>query len=709
VVRDAQEKKMNNTEPFLFHGVNIASFPEKSNGQAQGDCILCGKEEHFFLQPETGLWDCKRCGASGNATGFLEQLHEKIIAGTTNADYLRLKKLRGVRSHVPFQRAGMGWNKEKNRWVLPVRSSTGYMCNLRLWQESRKGETKPFINTKGLKSGLWGMELLGVRGMRKRKVWVCEGEWDGMELRGIFKKQKIDDLVVAVPGANVFKKDWIEHFAGRDVVLAYDADVAGDNGMVKYGDMLGTVARTVRYVRWPLDVNSGYDVSDLIDENKDDCKKSVTQLKKLVSKAPRTVSLRVNISEEGKKDERRVLGFNGLQAVYEKWLDMGDDSVLALKMIASVVLSNQISGDPLWIYLVAPPGAGKTVLINPLRSLDEHAVFRSNLTKTTLVSGWQGQGDPSLLPLLDGKTLVLKDMTEILSAPQHVQDEVFGTLRGAYDGSVERSYGNEVKRKYELTFSMIAGVTVAIHGHHQANMGERLLKVQMFKTDEEQEEIIRRAMMNIGKEEKMEEEMSGAFDRFLRRKLDLEKLRARVSEKIKERISSLAQLVSKLRMEVERDYRGDQVKYRPQDEVGSRLAKQLLKIGMLVTETNAKKEFGEEEWRIVERVAFDTAIGWNLDVVQAMMQGNGKMTRADLVKRSKLPPSNVQRRLEDLTISGIIHEVKSKQKFGASSFRVKDRIQELWNRVRVVDDHSEVVSEIRKSRRYKIRQRRRST
>jgi hypothetical protein len=325
----------------------------------------------------------------------------------------------------------------------------------------------------------------------------------------------------------------------------------------------------------------------------------------------------------------------------------------------------------------------------------------------SLVSGWQNSADPSLIPQLDGKTLVLKDMTEILCAPQHVQDEIFGTLRGAYDGVVERSYGNAVHRKYESVFSIVAGVTVQIHGHHQANMGERLIKFQMSRSSKESEILISRAMANLGKEQKLEKELSDITIRFLNRVLDPEVLLERIPDWAIDRILALSQLVVLLRSDVARNLRGDQVMFRPQPEIGSRLAKQLKKLAVLLTETSVDgKTFGKEEWKIVERMAFDTAIGWNLDVVQAMMTNpKGVMSKSELITASDLPPSNVARRLEDLLILGIIKPEKSGDKFNTTNYKVVPDIQELWKRSMVQDDHVSLVSDIRKVRKYRLKPR----
>lgn len=715
-------------DPFVFHRVFFNKIPDEPEGQANADCVFCEKPNHFFVKPQTQLWDCKRCGKSGNLMGFLGCIHEKYFETTSIEDYKRLSRLRkNVSTPSSYQKVGFAWDSDRKIWLIPIIGTNGTICNLRLWTESGSvidTKSQPIINTKGISSGLWGAEQLTMKSLANRKIWICGGEWDGIALRNLFSQFKIPDIVVAVPGENVFKKEWLQHFSGRNIVMAYDADNAGDMGMLEKGKQLKPLARSLKYLCWPLDFNDGYDVSDLIVDLKED---SWPALQKLIADQPRinsvnaqdkksafveslrSVSGKIPITDESLSEEKNTetIKFSELLTIYKKWLDISSDAVMALRIILSVVLSNQIPGDPLWIYLVAPPGSGKTALLNPLKDAVDHCIFRSNLTMHSLVSGWQNSADPSLIPQLDGKTLVLKDMTEILCAPQHVQDEIFGTLRGAYDGVVERSYGNAVHRKYESVFSIVAGVTVQIHGHHQANMGERMIKFQMSRSAKESEVLISRAMANLGKEQKLEKELSNVTNLFLNRSLDSEILLERIPDWAIDRILALSQLVVLLRSDVARNLRGDQVMFRPQPEVGSRLAKQLKKLAVLLTETSDDgKTFGQDEWKIVERVAFDTAIGWNLDVVQAMMTNpKGVMSKSELVTASDLPPSNVARRLEDLLILGIIKPEKSGDKFNTTNYRVVSDIQKLWKRAMVQDNHVSLVSDIRKIRKYRLKPR----
>jgi len=131
-----------------------------------------------------------------------------------------------------------------------------------------------------------------------------------------------------------------------------------------------------------------------------------------------------------------------VKAVVNKWLSLEDDTVVDVML--AVVVANRLNTDPSWLLVVGPPSSAKTEI---LRALTGHpkAYFLSNLTPTTLVSGLKPKGklpEPSLLPKLDGKTLVLKDFTTVLSMRHDNQAEILAQLREIYDGSYSKAFGN---------------------------------------------------------------------------------------------------------------------------------------------------------------------------------------------------------------------------------------------------------------------------
>lgn len=59
--------------------------PKLNNrGQYICDCIFCGKESHMYVNKETQLFDCKKCGEHGNIYKILKQLDKTyLLEGST--------------------------------------------------------------------------------------------------------------------------------------------------------------------------------------------------------------------------------------------------------------------------------------------------------------------------------------------------------------------------------------------------------------------------------------------------------------------------------------------------------------------------------------------------------------------------------------------------------------------------------------------------
>ncbi len=666
--------------------------PSGQGGNWHGDCPLCGKENHFFCNTENTMWDCKVCGANGNHVSFIGQIYDSNSKHHLDRDWLRLSKHRGMPVKA-LKSAGLGYDGKF--WLFPGYSSRGVMHDVRRYDE----DTKVMMSTAGCKTQLWGMaELAAAR--EGTRVWLCEGEWDAVAMRWLLEELKNkDDVVVAVPGANTFKLEWAELFKGKSVMACYDADKAGEQGSERALKYLLGNARAIKFVRWPESRPEGYDIRDHVIEGMRSAGAQMTfkSLVGLLGDEPRHHDASTSVVKDGAPDpmvgpDGTVLQPASLKEVFEtfrKHILLTADLELALTISLAVCLSNDIQGDPVWIYVVGPPGAGKTMILSALSS-SRRCIFRSSVTPHCLVSGWKDggpAGDPSLVPKLKGLTFIAKDFTEILSLPLMAQEEIFSTLRGAYDGYVQKTFGNGVTREYmDCHFSMLAGVTNAIHGNKQALLGERFLKLQVSALEGERaESVIASAIASVGSEKKMEEETKAVVARFLARRIDATKL-PEIPAIYVSRLTALVQLVAMLRAQVEREkYEKDVVIYRPSPENGTRLAKQLIKLGISIAAMLEKTQIDDEVYAIIERIAMDTAYGFNLEIIDAMMKVGGACERQKIVDILAITSSTVYKRFDDLILLGAIKaERKSQNKIGrpAVQYTVNQRIQDLWMRAK---------------------------
>lgn len=667
-----------------FRDLGVEFFQEIEH-QAIGICPACDARK-FYVATATGVFDCKRCGLKGNVPTFLTWVLEH--AETADEEYLELGRFRGLPSSV-YKKAG--FVHYANHWLLPVYGNGKYPVDLRRFNaEVFKG----FRSLTKCKTGLFGYKELAANEGRSR-VWICEGEWDWAALRWLLKKNGKSDVVTGVPGAGTFKDDWLPHFKNTEVILAYDHDQPGFDGAKRaWEKLMGAGARSVKFVVWPENTTKGFDINDWIahgwEQHRDQIKGGVyTNLVKLISNThpEGATALESDDPEQGwdrgpKPDH--IPTWSELLEVWAQYYDMHPDMVDALAVSLATILSVDIPGDPLWMYLVAPPGGGKTTILNGMKH-SPRCVFRSSLTPASLVSGFQSGKDPSLLPKLKGRTGVFKDGTEILTLPPNVRYEIYGVLRGAFDGDVSRTYGNNVERHYtDLHFSLLIGMTPAIHAENTSHLGERFLKFHMdarVNIAQQVSQIYKAVDQVLGTVSEDTEPLTDAMNSFLWQRVTSV---PKISSVFVDRVVHTSRLIARLRTRVDREQFGErEVRVRPQSEIGTRLAKQLTKLALALAFVYGKGAVDEEVWRIVRRVASDTAYGFHLDIISTMIEEGGRVKKDLLTQKMEMPGSTVGSRLADLMVMGVVKkENEAKQKVGRPSvvYVLDPEIIAMWNR-----------------------------
>lgn len=630
-------------ETFADLGVELYEGPTNLTG----DCPFCGKEEHFFVDAATTKWDCKSCTASGNLVTFMTRIAETIHRETPAARWLELSAARGLPPEA-FKVWKMGW--KEGVWWIPCRSEKDTVRDIRRWNgkmiRSTTGCHLQLGNAAGLAAAPAGS-----------RVWVCEGEWDAMALRWLLSlARRKGEIVSYVPGAGVFKREWAALFKGHDVVLCYDNDEAGDKGSARAAEVLAREPRSIRFLHWPDTLPRGWDIRDYVVAGrgkKITAKQAIDLLEGMCHRHHRRDAPKPEAPPARPED---IIGFvEVLKEFGRAGIRMDQDFKDGLAIALGTCLANEVPGDPLWVYIVGPPSSGKTLILCALQGSDR-VIFKSNLTPASLVSGFRASTDPSLLPKLDGKTAVFKDGTELLALNAEKKKEIYGTLRGAYDGQVDRPFGNAIERNYKVHFNMLIGVTPIIHGDVQSLQGERFLKYEMHDNNiADTRSKMRAAIQNVAKEAEMQEIMSDACRRFLLRKIDPTKLPV-IPDHMVEHIMDLAETIAMLRAQVERELFGDRdIKYRPKAESPMRLAKQLTKLGQMLTVVLGRDEIDAQVCRIMDRVAMDTMIGFHRDIVHVLSRaGEEGLTTKELAERARIPQTSLQNRLKDLHLLDVI-------------------------------------------------------
>lgn len=635
----------NKLDAFTFHGLE---FETKGN-QAQGTCPFCSGGK-FYVNVKTGQYDCKHGCPSGNVYSFLQRFHAKRLAETEKAHLEGLADIRGLTAKV-YKQYDVAYDVDKDRWLIPQYNRENKLVNLCVSFESNDG----FMTwgTSGCSSSLFMLDRLKEAG----PIYLCEGFYKAAALEWLLTKNDVSSVsVLGVPGANTFKRDWLEHFKGREVVLVYDNNTAGQEGCRKAMDLLKGTAKAIRFCKWPADSDifpDDYDIRKYVNDRVDKPKAAWRDLQALIVDGMEAIKPKRTLKRET---------FESVVKDFCKVIHMTDASRDALLVVLATVFSVRIPGDAVWLFLVGPPGSGKSLLIQSLGYDGDHCVFISKLSATALVSGYKGVGDdgsdPSLLPKLADKCLCVKDYTAIKAMPISVQEELYGILRDAYDRNVSIQFGNGRHAHYtDINFSMVAGVTDVIHGDNRATLGERFLKFELLDPDHKPEQQIRSAIGNVVKLVQGDELLRDSVAAFLDKPMDLEKLPT-LPEWVENRIIALVQIAAFLRTAVSRLH-GD-MQYRPRPEVGTRLAKQLVKLGQSIAFVLNKKTVDKEVYRLLEKVTFDTVVGWSLEVVQHIQQnedGEG-VSINEIASGLQVSYSFIQKKINDLQELGIVYNTQ---------------------------------------------------
>lgn len=622
------------------------------------DCPLCGKRK-LYMNSRNALWDCKVCGASGNAKAFIKMWWENY----TLHDEGELRLLASSRGLSEETLLSFQLRRYSKGWVIPYFSREGELEGVRVATRTR------FMNLAGFGVMVWGFHL----DSRQDEVFVCEGEWDAMALMEMGLNLE-ESLVLAVPGASIWRQWWTTLLGGRKVIALYDNDEAGRRGIERLSEekVLGG------YLDWTkvaesVQVKEKMDVRDLkmIGWKIDDLRRCLVASESPIGKGGGAI-----FRYEGILPSDIYSMEDELEKVY--LMDETHRDVLRISM--SQLLSVGIeSKNPLWVMYVGAPGSGKSEILQ-LLSYHPKVMVVSSLTPHTLVSGWMSR-DSSLLPKMNGKLVILKDFTEILSLGAQEINEIFSTLRGAYDGYVFKQFGNGVIREYSsLFFGLAAATTSAIDAIVDSSLGERSLKYRLHLLPNSYIEEAKRAgemSLDSSPSEEARKQVSAWAMEVVRRT----EMRQRYDDIKKLAVWGL--VVSVGRVSVMRDSYSGRVLHLPDLEVPTRVTIQLKKLVEGLMALLDDKEVSED---IVKRVVVSSCSRITWAVIVYLLGKEGGVSPERIASDLGFPDQNVRRTLEDLSLCGLVQSFRDEGELERRWTLAKPPIANLWDEIRKLEE-----------------------
>lgn len=459
------------------------------------ECPHC-MEEKAYLSKSKGTYDCKLCHESGNQYTFLRFLQKE-------SDSTSLIKELSKRKGIPTEfLCSKGVFEHYSNVYLPVWNKEGNLIGARQFNAQ---ENKIFNPPGFCKPNFW------VWKKDVFKTFVFEADFDALAYLHQCELDGVESYnVVSLPGANVMQ-EWVKHFEDKDVVFCFDYDTLkgkepnqfypGEKGTVAAYDKLAMTVSSFSWLNWEKYkiIKRPFDVRDLY---------ILSQKKQMdfwdvfdVCEEPFGASKEIKqVTTQEPIKSIEVTSFDDLCKRYQEVIDVTDTFRKCLACcIATIISAKTKDLNALWMFLVGPSSSGKSTILSAFNGCTEQSIHRSSITKTALVSGKASDEgkDPSILPRLKNKALIIKDLTMLLSSNSAEQEAVFGTLRDAYDQDLSLSYGNGQIRNYgDLNFSWLAGCTEIIHTFNRADVGERFLKIDIVDPAVNEFESIQRAINN---------------------------------------------------------------------------------------------------------------------------------------------------------------------------------------------------------------------
>jgi len=694
-------------KPYQWHGVGLS--PVAGSTQYLGECPFCDKPK-FYAESETGLWDCKVCAVAGNVYDFLRRLHS---LSRENTPPQALEPLAGERG-IPVETLvewGVCKSLTTGEWLVPGYSPTGGLTQLYRYVRDHTGK-QILLCTAGVQHGVHGMNLLREKG----RVYVCEGPWDAMALWTLLKTTKVEDDgsyaptgneevsllskadVIAAPGAGVWGESWCKAVSDKDVVLCYDNDKAGLEGMKHACQVLSQDAeylpKSTAYLNWAksrVSLPVGYDVRDHAAARDHD---ALADLTAWTDPTPEGW-----VAGGGKKGSVEVATVK-----CESWKELRNQWVKSMRwtpglegglacMLASIT-SVKSGMDQCWLKIISPPSGGKTQLCEALSVASRYVYARSDMN--SFYSGYkedkEAKQDFSLAYKLFDKTLLTKDADLLLQSPY--KTILLSQARDLYDSYGGKDYGHGVHRKYEgLRMTWILCGTPALREIDRSELGQRFLDwVLVEAMDEEMErDITLRAILTQKRQSRMETgkkaeslhspeylkvmQMTGGYVEYLRRNWVSLIEALDEPDEAAEQCLELATMVSYLRARPNDEKKSEDAVR----EIPPRLGKQLYKMAQFVAVVTQRKGIDRYVMSIIKKIAVDTGRGRTAETVKAIDRC-GPLATASVAAVTRQKPAEEEEYLTFLRVIGVVDFVPWDEGSGRTKYRwtLTDRFARVW-------------------------------
>lgn len=372
---------------------------------------------------------------------------------------------------------------------------------------------------------------------------------------------------------------------------------------------------------------------------------------------------------------------NAAKREFKRWYPLPDDTIL--DFVWAVIAASGLDEDPVWGGIVGASGDTKTEILRTFEEpndREDHFVMRSHLSEHALISGMRpvdNEGiESSLLNTIDGKMLIVKDLTTILKLPTHARERIFAQLRDIYDGFTTAQFGVGPPKKFRAKFGMLFAVTNYIErfwGTCQ-ELGERFIYYRAFSNFGDRDTKITAALENVGNVTAIRDAVRRASQRVVLRDFNWA---AKPTDADRAIVKALTHVVSLSRVAVEG---GDIYEYLPEPEIGTRLSKQLDVLGRGYCAVHDLDVWTHDTHAFLRRVALGSIPSIRFKVIARLARVDRPHTSAKLAADLALNTATINKACRDLSLGGVVEVHGSAHSGTGYSWRLTDHVRELCSR-----------------------------
>lgn len=468
------------------------------------------------------------------------------------------------------------------------------------------------------------------------------------------------------------KKDITEEVVTVEMIEELLHKIPADIPKVKLLEALNNVLHKLAKIDWiTAEMFILNNIKDYFSITKGEARNYIPRVKSIKTQANKKLK-----AEKEAEDKLPLLVRDiDYQEAYNSILDIGIVSEEVFKIVTAVIVSSCFRHNPpLWLMLVGVPSSFKTELVGLYSDMDEVYTL-DTLTENAFVSGYvspDGLETQDLLPLLDEKSFIVKDLNTLFSMNQEMVKKILGDLTSIFDGQFEKFTATRGMISYNSLFSMIGCITPSIliqHYNYATQLGPRFFFLRPSEiTEEEVQDGFKRSWNEKDRKGKVisTRQIVSSYTTQLIGKIKNTEL-VPESEDIQVRINNIALFICKARgVAISKkaqftDDKGKEVDYYEitdwQVEQPWRILNQLKSLIRIICVINGNNTVGYAEISAIKPIIMSTMPVGRAEVIKVIVN-KGMATAKEISNVIHKSPKTVQRTLKELYELDIIDKYK---------------------------------------------------